>query len=113
MGKTGSARTSKRATQGGKGRTLWRYTGVIVAVAVLAFGLRVCVLQGYRAPSRSMEDTLRVGDCLLIDKLTFGAQLPFGAGRLPAWRCRRARRRETHQTHGADPTMRRPMRRPP
>lgn len=52
MGKTGSARTSKRATQGGKGRTLWRYTGVIVAVAVLALGLRVCVLQGYRAPSR-------------------------------------------------------------
>ena len=86
MGKTGSARTSKRAKQGGKGRTLWRYTGVIVVAAVLALGLRVCVLQGFRAPSRSMEDTLHVGDSLLIDKLTFGAQLPFGAGRLPAWR---------------------------
>ena len=86
MGKTGFAQSKKRAKGSVKGRTLWRRVGVVVVVFVLALGLRVSAFQGYRAPSRSMEDSLRVGDCLLVDKLTFGAQLPFGAGRLPAWR---------------------------
>jgi len=32
-----------------------------------------------------MEDTLKVGDCVLVDKMTYGAGLPFIDWRLPAF----------------------------
>ena len=37
----------------------------------------------YRVPSRAMENTLHVGDYLLLDKLHYGPRLPFGLGVLP------------------------------
>lgn len=40
--------------------------GIALAVGVL---LRTFVVQAYRIPSRSMEDTLREGDFLLVNKL--------------------------------------------
>lgn len=52
-------------------------------VVVLAAFLRLFVLQGYRVPSRAMEDTLLLGDCLLIEKLSYGASFPLGNIRLP------------------------------
>lgn len=54
-----------------------------VGVVALAAFLRLFVLQGYRVPSRAMEDTLLLGDCLLIEKLSYGALLPFSSIRLP------------------------------
>ena len=75
MGKTASARPKRSRAKGdGKGRTLCQRTWMVVTVAALALGLHVGVIQGYRAPSRSMEDTVRAGDYLLIDKWTFGAR---------------------------------------
>lgn len=43
---------------------------VIIALAV-GILLRTYVVQGYRIPSRSMEDTLQEGDFLLVNKLTY------------------------------------------
>ena len=73
---------SKRKKTGGGG---WReylkllFVGVAVAVLVKTF-----LLHAYRLPSRSMEDTLLAGDCLLVDKISFGVALPFVDLRLPA-----------------------------
>lgn len=90
MGKTHAIQPVGRGRGGDKGRVLWRRGARIVGGAILvACGLRVFAIQGYRAPSRSMEDTLRAGDCLLVDKLTYGAPLPFVDGRLPTIRAPR------------------------
>ena len=64
-----------------KGRT-WRKTPVITGVAAVAF-MAALSLDSYRIPSRSMEDTLLYGDYLLIEKLSYGAEIPFMKLRLP------------------------------
>lgn len=80
----------RRGRGGGKGGALWRRgAGVVGGAMLVACGVRLFAIQGYRAPSRSMEDTLRAGDCLLVDKLSYGAPLPFIDGRLPAIRAPR------------------------
>jgi signal peptidase I len=49
-----------------------RETAVVVLVAVLAAVLlRLFVVQSYFIPSASMEPTLRVGDRILVDKLSY------------------------------------------
>jgi signal peptidase I len=55
--------------------------------AVLALFIRTFILQGYRIPSPSMEQTLLVGDWLFVNKFLYGAEIPFTGGvRLPAIR---------------------------
>ena len=67
-----------------RGRT-WRKAPVITGVA--AVGLMAALfLDSYRIPSRSMEDTILYGDYLLIEKLSYGAEIPFTKLRLPALR---------------------------
>ena len=88
MGKTlakGSQGRVSAGRKGGKRRSWRRVAGVVVAVILVAIGLRLFVIQAFRTPSRSMEDTLKVGDCVLVDKMTYGAGLPFIDWRLPAF----------------------------
>jgi signal peptidase I len=47
--------------------------------------LRACVAEPYRIPSDSMARTLRPGDHVLVEKLSFGARLPL-VGRGPGLR---------------------------
>jgi len=59
----------------------------IIIVLLIFIPLVTFVVQGYRIPSRSMEDTLLVGDFLFADKFTFGARVPFtNETRLPGIR---------------------------
>ena len=56
-------------------------------IALLLFGfLRVFVVQAFRIPSPSMEQTLLVGDYLFITKFEYGPLLPIVGGRLPGLR---------------------------
>lgn len=45
--------------------------------AVIALLLRAFVVQAFRIPSSSMEDTLLVGDFLFVNKFVYGMKLPF------------------------------------
>jgi signal peptidase I len=52
----------------------------------LALFLRVSVVEAYRIPSASMEDTILVGDRLIVNKFIFGARLPLFGWRTPPLR---------------------------
>src|ERR1019366_4926735 len=56
-----------------------------LSLAILLFLLvRAFLVEAYRIPSGSMEGTLLVGDFLLVNKLVYGAEIPFPGRRLPA-----------------------------
>ncbi|MFI5243776.1 MAG: signal peptidase I [Gemmatimonadales bacterium] len=58
-----------------------------LSLAILLFlVVRAFLVEAYRIPSGSMEGTLLVGDFLLVNKLVYGAEVPFTRGRLPAIR---------------------------
>lgn len=74
-------------------RSPLRETIELVGLAlVLALLLRTFAVQAFRIPSGSMEETLLVGDFILVDKLTYGARLDLGPvhGRLPGLRAPRS-----------------------
>ena len=52
-------------------------------LALVAIGLRVVVVQAYRTPSESMEDTVLAGDYIAAGKLAYGPLVPFTSLRLP------------------------------
>lgn len=75
----GRGRGVRKRRSGWRGYLFFGLGGVLLALLA-----RVLLIQAYRVPSRSMEDTLLVGDYLLIDKLTYGVVIPFVGWRLPA-----------------------------
>jgi signal peptidase I len=64
--------------------TLWdNFKQVFIAV-ILAVIIKTSIVEAYKIPSQSMEDTLLVGDFLLANKFVYGARLPLVNWRLPA-----------------------------
>src|SRR5919106_6052461 len=53
------------------------YTESIIIAVVLALVIRTFVVQAFKIPSGSMEDTLLIGDHILVNKLAYGLQVPF------------------------------------
>lgn len=72
-----------------KGRVLhvlWEWAKSFqVAILVFLF-VRAFIVEAFKIPSGSMERTLLVGDFLLVNKLVYGAEVPFTGKRLPALR---------------------------
>lgn len=59
----------------------------IIVVLAIFLPLNTFVVQGFRIPSASMEDTLLIGDFLFANKLTYGPRIPFTSdARLPGFR---------------------------
>ncbi|WP_281184140.1 signal peptidase I [Trichlorobacter lovleyi] len=59
-------------------KSLWReYTESIIIAVLLALVIRTYVVQAFKIPSGSMEDTLLIGDHLLVSKFIYGTRLPF------------------------------------
>jgi len=58
-------------------RTRWRdIVLVVVYTLATAFVLKTFVVEAFRIPSASMENTLQVGDFLLVNKLAYGLRTP-------------------------------------
>ena len=63
---------------------LWREVPLLLAIAlVLALGIKTFVVQAFFIPSQSMENTIMVGDRVLVNKFSpwFGAQPQRGQDR--------------------------------
>lgn len=67
-------------------RWLWDWTKSILVALVVWFFLRTFLVEAFRIPSGSMENTLLVGDFLFVNKLLYGAEVPLLHKRLPAVR---------------------------
>ena len=55
---------------------LREYAEAIIIAMLLAFAIRVFVVQAFKIPSGSMIPTLLVGDHILVSKLSYGLQWP-------------------------------------
>jgi signal peptidase I len=65
---------------------LWDSARSIPVALALFFVVRAFFVEAFKIPSGSMEGTLQVGDFLLVNKLLYGADVPFSDLRLPALR---------------------------
>ena len=65
---------------------LWEWAKIFVVSVLLFFFLRTFFVEAFKIPSGSMERTLLVGDFLLVNKLAYGAEVPFTHRRLPKLR---------------------------
>lgn len=74
---------SKR-TRDTASNVLWENVKQIGLAVVLALFIKTSVVEAYKIPTSSMEDTLLVGDFLLANKFVYGARLPLVNWRLPA-----------------------------
>jgi signal peptidase I len=71
-GPTGSGPESKGAHAGKKRRNFWReLLTIVVAAAVLTLLVKAFIVQVYKIPSASMENTLQVNDRVLVNKLVY------------------------------------------
>src|SRR5574342_764391 len=53
-----------------------QYAEAIAVAMLLAFAIRVFVVQAFKIPSGSMIPTLLIGDHILVSKLSYGIQWP-------------------------------------
>ncbi len=69
----------KKAPPKAKKRTskFREYTESIVIAIILALFIRTFLIQAFRIPTASMEDTLLIGDFLLVNKFIYGTKIPF------------------------------------
>lgn len=68
-------------------KSLVREYAEIIVFAVLLFSfIRTDVVQAFRIPSGSMENTLLIGDFLLVNKFIYGPRIPFTTINLPGIR---------------------------
>jgi len=65
---------------------MWDNFKQILLAVLMAFVIKTSIVEAYKIPSQSMEDTLLVGDFLLANKFIYGAHLPLVSWRLPAIR---------------------------
>ena len=66
-----------------KKKSLIREYAESIAIAVLlALVIRTYLVQAFKIPSGSMEDTLAIGDHLLVSKFMYGTKIPFADTRI-------------------------------
>jgi signal peptidase I len=67
------------------GRWMWEWFKAISTALVLFFLIRTFVVEAFKIPTGSMENTLLIGDFLLVNKWVYGAEIPMTQQRLPAY----------------------------
>lgn len=78
------AKANTRST--GRLRFLLEWLRSVAIALALFFVVRSFFVEAFKIPTGSMEGTLLVGDFLLVNKLVYGAEVPFTRVKLPAIR---------------------------
>jgi len=66
------------------GRWVWEWVKILATALVVFVFLRSFVVEAFQIPTSSMENTLLVGDFLLVSKAAYGAEVPGTRWDLPA-----------------------------
>ena len=82
---------SRKAQEGEKkaeapSASLWEQISTIVFAVMIAFAIRLFVIEPFRIPSGSMLPTLLIGDHLFVNKFIYGIKIPLTDFRLPGIR---------------------------
>lgn len=64
----------------------WEWSKTLVIAVVIFLFVRTFFVEAFKIPTGSMENTLLVGDFLLVNKVIYGAEIPFTGRSLPAVR---------------------------
>jgi signal peptidase I len=64
-----------------KKSVFWEWTESLVVAIIGALFLRTFVIQAFKIPSSSMEETLLVGDFLFVNKFIYGTRIPLRENR--------------------------------
>ena len=65
------------------GRWMWEGVKAVSTAIVLFLLIRTFLVEAFKIPTGSMENTLLVGDFLLVNKAVYGAEIPATHTRLP------------------------------
>lgn len=82
---TRTLRESEGGEMGALLSTLWDWTRSILVAFVLFLVVRTFLVEAFKIPTSSMENTLLVGDFLLVNKAVYGAEVPGTDLHLPAF----------------------------
>jgi signal peptidase I len=77
-----TAATPKPANRSLKHST-WEWIKSIAVALVIWFVVRSLLVEAFRIPSGSMENTLLIGDFLFVNKTLYGAEIPLSDKHLP------------------------------
>jgi signal peptidase I len=78
-----SEKPSEAAPKAVKAKHIVReYAESILIAVLLALVIRTFIVQAFKIPSGSMEDTLAIGDHLLVNKFIYGSKIPFTDSRI-------------------------------
>lgn len=64
---------------------VWEWTKSLLIAVLLFLVIRSFLVEAFKIPTGSMEGTLLAGDFLLVNKLAYGADIPFSETRLPGY----------------------------
>lgn len=71
-----AAKDARSATGSQKSKLRENIEALLIAV-LLALFIRAFVVQAFKIPSGSMQDTLLIGDYILVNKFIYGVKVPF------------------------------------
>jgi signal peptidase I len=74
--------SERKANRAGQKSIFREYSEAIIVAILLAFAIRVFVVQAFKIPSGSMLETLQIGDHILVNKLRYGVRIPILGKRL-------------------------------
>lgn len=66
-------------------RTVWDWTKSVAVAFVLFLFIRAFLVEAFKIPTSSMENTLLVGDFLIVNKAVYGAEIPGVHLRVPGF----------------------------